>query len=579
MTSWPTISEYKAALQHPQRVFADSWLQHSLPTLDRNRLPFGISGGFGVVFPMTRGGEKKALKCFTEGDRRLLQPRYEAIQLCLDAGGWPAYMVHFRYLTDAMLVQGQHHPVLLMDWIDGPRLNAWLRAQIDARTASSIRAMAERWSGLVLDLGERGIAHGDLQHGNVLVVGDQPVLVDYDGMFIPGNLDMPPEGGYPGYQHPGRATQKPSAAIDHFAAWVILLSLRASAADLAFFDADEEQLDDTLLFREEDLEDPTQSWVWRQLLASSDAEVRAWSQSLLACFDQPFEQIPPFVPRSPTELRLALQRQDYLDTLQQLATADNEDADRAFAAAWEEAVGWLAELDEAEPLAERYRQCAARLGVLDQLRAWMANPVSVNEDMADLLDHLPAGYVFDGRADFEALCDDAGRIKDTLTVVLGGAAFAAMPVDYVCIRQFPYWFEPHRQAIERLAQAQLHQVELSSSWTKENGFHLTWHWHRWANSRYKCYYAVTADRWLETPDAGNPNRGEGCLAIDMEAYQRHSRRGGGVPIAAPDAEEAFVTVWPVIALEWKDVIGDPLHIGPIPVRHSRNWLAKLVWRQ
>ena len=73
MSGWPTISEYKAALQHPQRIFTDDWLLHSTPTLDKNRLPFGIAGGFGVVFPMSSGGAKKALKCFTEGDRDLLE--------------------------------------------------------------------------------------------------------------------------------------------------------------------------------------------------------------------------------------------------------------------------------------------------------------------------------------------------------------------------------------------------------------------------------------------------------------------------------------------------------------------------
>src|SRR6266404_2338989 len=162
MTSWPTISEYKAALQHPQRVFPDAWLRNSTPDFDKNRLPFGIAGGFGVVFPMTGGG-KQALKCFTEGSRDLLQQRYWAIQDYLGVRGWPTYMVHFRYLVDAMLVQGAYHPVLLMDWIDGPRLNAWLRTQIAAKNAPAVRAMADRWCTVVLDLADKGIAHGDLQ--------------------------------------------------------------------------------------------------------------------------------------------------------------------------------------------------------------------------------------------------------------------------------------------------------------------------------------------------------------------------------------------------------------------------------
>jgi hypothetical protein len=65
----------------------------------------------------------------------------------------------------------------------------------------------------------------------------------------------------------------------------------------------------------------------------------------------------------------------------------------------------------------------------------------------------------------------------------------------------------------------------------------------------------------------------------MEAYQRHCRRSGGVPVAAPNADEAFVTIWPVISLAWKDIIGDPLHIGPVPARQRAGWLASLVWGQ
>jgi hypothetical protein len=236
-------------------------------------------------------------------------------------------------------------------------------------------------------------------------------------------------------------------------------------------------------------------------------------------------------------------------------------------------------MPEAEALAERYRRSAARLDLVELMRKWLASPNDAQEGLPDLLSQLPTGYAFDIRTEVEALCPDAARIKDTLTMAAGGPAFATMPIDYVCMKQYPQYFERHRPAIERLAQAQLHRVELSSAWSKENGLSLTWHWHRWSNSRYRCFYAVTADRWLESPDAGDPLRGEGCLSIDMEAYQRHCRRSGGVPVAAPNADEAFVTIWPVISLAWKDIIGDPLHIGPVPARQRAGWLASLVWGQ
>ncbi len=575
MDSWPTISEYKAALQHPQRIFTDAWLRQTSPTLDKNRLPFGISGGFGVVFPMT-GGDKKALKCFTEGKRDLLQQRYWAIQAYLSEHGWPAYMVHFRYLVDAMLVQGAYHPVLLMDWVDGPRLNAWLRTQIAQQNAGAIRAMADRWCSLVLDLADRGIAHGDLQHGNVLVVGAQPVLVDYDGMFIPGELHMPPEGGYPGYQHPQRARQTPTKSIDHFSAWVILLALRAVAADLTFFDQDDEHLDDTLLFLDTDLEEPDRSWVWPRLLQSTDLEVRAWAQALRACLDQPFERIPPFQPCSRQDLRLAQQRQDHLNLLRSIPTDNCQTADRAFCVAWESARECLAGLPDAEPFAQQFRQCKERVDLVRRLTAWAEDPAlaDADEEPIDLLAKLPAGYLFELAADADWLWRDAGRIRATLIAVNRADA----NLDYACIREYPHVFEPYRAAIERLAEAAIVRVELHAIWAQpaDGVLRLTWHWDRWAKCRYQCCYAVTAERWLESPGDGDPHRGEGCLSVEIEAYQRLCRLAGGVAIALPaGADEAFITIWPVLPLGWRDIVGNPLHVGPVAVKSRRKWLAAL----
>src|SRR5262249_2737108 len=113
-----------------------------------------------------------------------------------------------------------------------------------------------------------------------------------------------------------------------------------------------------------------------------------------------------------------------------------------------------------------------------------------------------------------------------------------------------------------------------------DGLRVTWNWHRWPSSQYQCWYAVTADRWLETPDAGDRQRGEFCRILDMEFYDRHCRQSGGVAIVPPPgARGGFVTIWPVIALGWRDVIGDPLHVGPLPARARNRWLAAFGFGQ
>jgi hypothetical protein len=58
---------------------------------------------------------------------------------------------------------------------------------------------------------ETGIAHGDLQHGNIILVPGKKdnslmlKLIDYDGMFIPPLAGSPKgEVGHAAYQHPER---------------------------------------------------------------------------------------------------------------------------------------------------------------------------------------------------------------------------------------------------------------------------------------------------------------------------------------------------------------------------------------
>ena len=78
------------------------------------------------------------------------------------------------------------------------------------------------------------MAHGDLQHGNVLLV---PVpetgrlslqLVDYDGMFVPALAGFKTgEVGHPAYQHPQRLREAIyNAQIDRFSHLAIYTAIQ-----------------------------------------------------------------------------------------------------------------------------------------------------------------------------------------------------------------------------------------------------------------------------------------------------------------------------------------------------------------
>jgi Predicted unusual protein kinase len=76
--------------------------------------------------------------------------------------------------------------VLTMDWIDGRTLNEYVDFLVAGSNAAALTTLAGRWRELVALLQRSEFAHGDLQHGNVMVDQDgQLRLVDFDGVWIP----------------------------------------------------------------------------------------------------------------------------------------------------------------------------------------------------------------------------------------------------------------------------------------------------------------------------------------------------------------------------------------------------------
>src|SRR5204863_3447178 len=77
-------------------------------------------------------------------------------------------------------------------------------------------------------LRKNNIAHGDLQHGNVLIARGDFKLIDYDGMFVPALAGRAShEVGHRNYQHPGRTESDFGIQLDNFSGWMIYLTLVA----------------------------------------------------------------------------------------------------------------------------------------------------------------------------------------------------------------------------------------------------------------------------------------------------------------------------------------------------------------
>ena len=147
-------------------------------------MPLVTSGQFAYVYKLksTNGNGDFAVRCFRGylGDR---DQRYRAIQEHL-WGSPVSYLSEFSYASEGILVGGNRFPILFMNWIEGPTLDLYVSEMLHRQDV--LLHLSEEWLRLLNALQASGIAHGDLQHGNILVTPGGLRLVDYDGMFVPG---------------------------------------------------------------------------------------------------------------------------------------------------------------------------------------------------------------------------------------------------------------------------------------------------------------------------------------------------------------------------------------------------------
>ena len=301
-----TQSDYKDSLQNPDTAFRDPDLKQSQAERSPMGVPRARSGAFASVYKMTGPKGTVALKLFNfpNEDRAL---RYQSVSDYLEkelGPKKPPCVVKFQYHLQGIRVGKGWYPTLTMAWVKGVSLGEWVRQTVERKVPdlAAVRKMSESWAALVQQLQDSKIAHGDLQHDNVLVVNDQTVLVDYDGMCVPALDPADPkqkleqlEFGKPAYQHPARAEQRLSGNLDHFAAWVILIAMRAIAADPQLYVKHVLKTEnENLLFTPHDMWMPDKSILWPELMRCKDPEVSGWARMLRESLDKPFDKIPPF---------------------------------------------------------------------------------------------------------------------------------------------------------------------------------------------------------------------------------------------------------------------------------------------
>lgn len=258
---YPLISEYVRAIQDASNNLDQ--LAHLVPVLDDHGEPYRSSGVFAVVFKMKdeQTGKCYALKCFTEEQEGRAEA-YRQIADELDMVDSP-YITSVKYMEKELFVDSQceedEFPVLLMDWVDGETMEAYIAANNHNQSAMSL--LCYRFGKMAAWLRSQSFAHGDVKPDNIIIRPDGSLtLVDYDGMFVSSMKgSKSPTIGTKDFSHPLRTMDDFDETIDDFSLASIALSLKATSMKPTLLDI--YGASDRLLFSENDYRNPSNSKV------------------------------------------------------------------------------------------------------------------------------------------------------------------------------------------------------------------------------------------------------------------------------------------------------------------------------
>lgn len=258
---YPLISEYVKAIQDAGDNLEQ--LAYLTPVLDDHGEPYRSSGAFAVVFKMQdkSTGKYYALKCFTE-EQEGRADAYRQIADELDMVDSP-YITSVKYMEKELFVDSQckedEFPVLLMDWVDGETMEAYIAANYHNQSAMLL--LCYRFGKMAAWLRSQSFAHGDVKPDNIIVRPDGSLsLVDYDGMFVSSMKGCKsPTVGTKDFSHPLRTVDDFDETIDDFSLASIALSLKAISMNSILLDT--YGASDRLLFSENDYRNPSNSKV------------------------------------------------------------------------------------------------------------------------------------------------------------------------------------------------------------------------------------------------------------------------------------------------------------------------------
>jgi len=264
----PAISEILDSVSVPSLI-KDSLIQHGTFEKTSRGLRY-YSGGFTVVFPVAVKGEKWAFRCW-HSELGNVRKRFQIVSNYIN-NLKSSYFCDFFYCDEGIVVDGKTYPTTRMKWVDGETINSYIESHIN--DPESLKSLASSFISMVEFLHEKKIAHGDLQHGNIIVQNGEIRLVDYDSIFVPG-LEKHSDiiTGKADFQHPKRKDAKiASEKLDYFSELVIYLSIYSISVKPEL--VNDFSIDDSLLFKASDWEDFINSKIYNALNSIDNDDIK-----------------------------------------------------------------------------------------------------------------------------------------------------------------------------------------------------------------------------------------------------------------------------------------------------------------
>ena len=244
------------------------------------QIPKPAAGTSAVVFKAVVEGEEQALRFFTR-DEASSSDRYEALQEHFTTRNLVSCVAMSRWIDDGIRINGRTWPVLRMQWVNGRTLNQHVDHLIEQGNTAALGGLASAWRELVARLQVAEFAHGDLQHGNVLVDDRGTMrLVDFDCSWIArfSGQPAPSETGHRNYQPENRPWGR---WMDTFPALAIYTSLLALSKNPRPWHA--LNTGENLLFRREDFSPPFETPTWKHVSSIRDPQLDQLAARLKEC--------------------------------------------------------------------------------------------------------------------------------------------------------------------------------------------------------------------------------------------------------------------------------------------------------